>query len=95
MKLLINYTTRNSIISLLAVILLLCGLKMSVAYSQPDRITPSAAAQGACLRGMVAASENNWEQAIKCFDEARVGAPAWPNILYNLAFSHHQAGGTS
>lgn len=93
MKLLINYTTRNSIISLLAVILLLCGLKMSVAYSQPDRITPSAAAQGACLRGMVAASENNWEQAIKYFDEARVGAPAWPNILYNLAFSHHQAGG--
>ena len=77
----------------LAGLLLLGGVKVGAVYAQSSGSTPSPAAKGAYLRGVAAAGQKDWKLAIKYFGQAREEAPTWPDALYNLAYSHQQAGG--
>ena len=78
---------------LLAGLLLLGGLKVSAVFAQAPGSTLSPAAKGAFIQGVSAADQKDWELAIKYFGQAREEAPIWPDALYNLAYSHQQAGG--
>ena len=78
---------------ILAALLLMGGLKTNTVFAQSPEFTISPAASGAYLRGVAAAGENDWESAIKYFSQAWSEARTWPDVLYNLGYSHQQNGG--
>ncbi|MBL7050382.1 MAG: hypothetical protein ISR96_12785 [Nitrospira sp.] len=93
MKLLIMYAGRKSAAIILIVLLLMGGLNTNTLFAQEPEYVTSPAASGAYLRGLAAAGENDWESAINYFSQAWKEARTWPDVLYNLGYSHQQASG--
>jgi len=62
----------------------------TLAQAQDDTLPPKA--QEATNLGVSAAGKQEWEQAIKHFNEARKAAPYSPSTLFNLAMAYDKAG---
>ena len=78
---------------ILTALLLMGGLKTNTVFAQSPEFAISPAASGAYLRGVAAAGENDWKSAIKYFGQAWSEARTWPDVLYNIGYSHQQNGG--
>ena len=78
---------------LLSLFFLLWVVQGRVAIAQQSEPPLSQVEQMATARGLAAAAQEEWEIAIKHFEEAQRAAPTSPHTLLNLALAYEKRGG--
>jgi tetratricopeptide (TPR) repeat protein len=89
----IRYKLKAARSLLLPLLFFLCVAPGKGAIAQQGDASLSQDEQTATARGLAAAAQEEWEIAVKHFEEAQKAAPTSPHTLLNLALGYEKMGG--